>query len=65
MGWIVKLDEKGRIVIPRDLRDKLGLKEGDALTLDVKENNITLSGPETGRLLQADESEDTLRDFLS
>lgn len=65
MGWIVKLDEKGRIVIPRDVRDKLGLKEGDTLTLDVQEDIITLSRLETGRLVQVNEAEHELKHFLS
>jgi len=27
MGYIVTVDERGRIVIPKEIRDKLNLKE--------------------------------------
>ena len=43
MGEIVKIDEKGRIVIPVEIRDKMGLKKGDNLTLDVKDIRLILS----------------------
>jgi AbrB family looped-hinge helix DNA binding protein len=43
MAWIVKVDAKGRIVIPNEVRDKLGLKKGASLTLDIQESEIILS----------------------
>jgi len=45
MNTIVKLDTRGRLVIPNKFRDILNLKEGDnvLLSLDSKINTITLS----------------------
>ena len=63
MGWIVKMDEKGRIVIPRDVRDKFGLKKGDALQLEIRGNEMMitkLSTEATGRV-----NEQELNEFLS
>jgi len=43
MGWIVKLNGKGRIVIPREVRGKLGLSKGDSLVLDIRGGEIVLT----------------------
>ena len=43
MGWIVRLNGKGRVVIPIEIREKLGIKKGDNLMLDVREDEITLT----------------------
>ncbi|QWK19119.1 MAG: AbrB/MazE/SpoVT family DNA-binding domain-containing protein [Hydrogenobacter thermophilus] len=42
MAGIVKLSSKGQIVIPKELRDKLGLKAGDYLLIDLKDNEVKL-----------------------
>ena len=47
MGWIVRLNGKGRIVIPGEVRDRLGIKKGDSLVLDIKDNEIVLTMLET------------------
>ena len=38
----VKIDSKGRILIPKELRDKLDLHEGDVLKVYVKGASIIL-----------------------
>jgi AbrB family looped-hinge helix DNA binding protein len=45
MNSIVKLDTRGRLVIPNEFRENLDLKEGDnvLLSLDSKTNTITIS----------------------
>ncbi|MGD0550677.1 MAG: AbrB/MazE/SpoVT family DNA-binding domain-containing protein [Candidatus Bathyarchaeia archaeon] len=35
MGEIVEVDEKGRIVIPATVREKLGVGKGSQLTLEI------------------------------
>ena len=42
-GIVRRLDDLGRIVIPKEVRRHLGLKEGDALEIAVDENNVILS----------------------
>lgn len=45
MNTIIRLDTRGRLVIPNQFRDPLDLKEGDEvlLSLDAKTNTLTLS----------------------
>jgi len=43
MGWIVRLNGKGRIVIPGEVREKLGIKKGDNLVLDIRDDEIVLA----------------------
>jgi len=38
----VKVDRYGRIVLPRNVRDELGLRENDELVLDVREDEIVI-----------------------
>jgi len=63
MGWIVRLNGKGRIVIPGEVREKLGLKKGDNLILEISGNEIVLHPYD----MKATESlkKDDLKDFLS
>ncbi len=37
---VLMVDEKGRIVIPHDIRKELGIKEGDALIISVRDGEI-------------------------
>lgn len=45
MNTIIKLDTRGRLVIPSEFRESLAIKEGDniLLSLDVKTNSMTIS----------------------
>jgi AbrB family looped-hinge helix DNA binding protein len=45
MNSIVKLDTRGRLVLPNEFREKLDLKEGDEviISLDTKTDTITIS----------------------
>jgi len=63
MGWIVKVDDKGRIVIRREVRDKLALKTGDNLVAEVRDSEFVLQLPQPPERKQLDYDE--LRDFLS
>jgi len=40
---IVTLSAKGQIVLPRDIRDALGLMEGDRVEVTLKGNQLILS----------------------
>ena len=39
-GIIRRIDDLGRIVIPKDIRRKLGIKEGDPLEISVDGNKV-------------------------
>jgi len=45
MNSIVKLDTRGRLVLPNEFREKLNLKEGDEviISLDTRTDTITIS----------------------
>lgn len=43
MGVQVKVSPNGRVVIPADVRRKLGIENGGTLTLSVDEYGVTLS----------------------
>ncbi|MEM4774623.1 MAG: AbrB/MazE/SpoVT family DNA-binding domain-containing protein [Sulfolobaceae archaeon] len=43
----VKVYKKGIIVIPKEVREKLGIKEGDILELVIDGERISLERPET------------------
>jgi AbrB family transcriptional regulator, transcriptional pleiotropic regulator of transition state genes len=46
-GIIRHIDELGRIVIPIEIRKRLGLGEKDELEISVKEETILLSKPQS------------------
>jgi AbrB family looped-hinge helix DNA binding protein len=45
MNSIIRLDTRGRLVIPNEFRDTLNLKEGDEvlISLDIKTDTLTVS----------------------
>ena len=49
MGYEVTVSSKGQIVIPKDVRDALGLKTGEKLMLDRVGRRITLDAPAAPR----------------
>ena len=40
-GIIRRIDDLGRVVIPKEIRRNLGIKEGDALEIYVQEGSVT------------------------
>ncbi|MEN3010392.1 MAG: AbrB/MazE/SpoVT family DNA-binding domain-containing protein [Candidatus Bipolaricaulaceae bacterium] len=42
----VRLGKKGQLVIPKEIREALGLKEGDALVLALEGRRMVLTAPE-------------------
>jgi len=45
MEWGARILEKGRITIPNELRERLGLKKGDKVKCSVEEGTIRLVIP--------------------
>ena len=62
MGWIVRLDEKGRLVIPNEVREKVGIKKGEDLVLEIKNENIILT--KLNSRITEDTKKNELREFL-
>jgi AbrB family looped-hinge helix DNA binding protein len=46
-----KLSSKGQLTIPVDIRDALGLKKGDVLSLELRENGLFIRKPVTASSL--------------
>ena len=46
-----KLSSKGQLTIPVDIRDALGLKKGDVLSLELRENGLFIRVPVTASSL--------------
>jgi len=47
LGTQVKVLQKGKITIPAEIRESLGIKEGDVLTLEVLGGKVVLLPPRT------------------
>ena len=47
MGEQVKVLQKGKITIPASIRHKLGINEGDCITLEIIDNKVVLLPPYT------------------
>lgn len=43
---LVKLGKKGQIVIPKALRERMGIKEGDLLLITAESDQISIICPE-------------------
>ncbi len=44
------ISEKGQITIPKEIRDKLGLVQGDRLVFDLKEDMIIIRKSRTNKI---------------
>jgi len=42
MIWTAKVSSKGQITLPKELRERLGLKPGERIILKVEDNRVTL-----------------------
>mgnify|MGYP001047062270 CR=1 FL=1 len=40
---VVKLSSKGQVIIPKTIRERLGLKDGDRLKVSIEAKKITLA----------------------
>lgn len=47
MGEQVKVLQKGKITIPAKMRQKLGINEGDCVTIDIIGNRVVILPPNT------------------
>jgi AbrB family looped-hinge helix DNA binding protein len=47
MGEQVKVLQKGKITIPANIRQKLGISEGDCVTLQIINNKVVILPPNT------------------
>ena len=47
MGERVKVLQKGKITIPAKIREKLGINEGDCITLEIIDNKVVILPPNT------------------
>lgn len=46
MRVMAKLTSKGQVTVPREVRERLGLKQGDSLVFEIEGSTITLVPPE-------------------
>jgi len=46
MTKLVSMSKKGQLVLPKEMRDKLGIKENDKIMMILDENGIVLTTPE-------------------
>jgi len=53
MIGIVTIDEKGRVVIPREVRERLGLSKGSRLLVELGGDRIVLRKLDIKRILEA------------
>jgi AbrB family looped-hinge helix DNA binding protein len=47
MGEQVKVLQKGKITIPANIRQKLGINEGDCVTIKIMDNKVVILPPHT------------------
>lgn len=47
MGTQIRVLQKGKVTIPKDARARLGIREGDLLTVEVRGGRIILLPPRT------------------
>ncbi len=47
---VSKLNEKGQITIPKEIRERLNLIQGDKLAFKIKENQIIITKLQTNKI---------------
>ena len=47
-GERVEVDDRGRITIPKHVREELGIRPGDSLDIDIEEGEIHIQAEQTG-----------------
>ena len=52
MRFETKLTSKGRVTVPRQIRDRLGLKQGDKLTFTMLSDGTVVLRAKTRRLIE-------------
>jgi AbrB family looped-hinge helix DNA binding protein len=52
MKQSISIDRAGRVVLPKPLRDRFHLREGDVLSLEIKGDAIELRPAKTGNLMK-------------
>lgn len=53
IGAVRRIDDLGRVVIPREFRQILNIKEGDPLNIQITDNEIIISKYQPTKLLEA------------
>jgi AbrB family looped-hinge helix DNA binding protein len=48
----ITVSRKGQITIPKEVRDRMGILEGDKIIIYLKDNNIILKKPEKRTLVE-------------
>jgi len=48
----VSVDDRGRILVPKDLRDKLGIRGGERLSVDERDGEVVLRPVESKESLK-------------
>ena len=51
MRMVRPLGARGQVVIPKDIRDQLGLKKGDPVAFEVRENRVEIRADQGGDFL--------------
>lgn len=46
MRVMAKMTSKGQVTVPREVRELLGLKQGDGLVFEIEDGTVTLVPPE-------------------
>lgn len=46
MKVVAKISSKGQVTLPREVRKKLGLKQGDGIVFNIEDAGVTLTTPQ-------------------
>lgn len=60
-----RLSAKGQVVIPKDVRDRLGLTEGVVLDVIETDNGVTLQLPDRSPRLSVEEAQKRIREIFT